>query len=157
MMRLIVRDIVNVLSMLLGNGRLSCKLRAVLFNLLGNDIPVLGRGRMLSGVEVLGGGLTVGEGGTINRGCYFDVSAAITIGRNVGIGPACIFITGNHELGPADCRAGPIKAKPIVIGDGVSIATRVTVLPGVTIGAGSVIGPCVLVRKSLPENSVLFD
>lgn len=156
-MRSFFCDIVNLLSLILGNGRLSCKARAVLFNLLGNSIPVLKRGRLGRGVEVLGGGLTVGEGCTINRRCYFDMNAPITIGRNVGIGPSCIFITGNHELGPSEQRAGPIKAKPIVIGDGVSIGARVTVLPGVTIGAGSVIGPGVLVRKSQPENSVIFE
>ena len=150
---LVLIQIANLISALLGDGRISCKVRAAVFNLLGNDLPVRRRAKVKGRVTILGRGLTLGEGSSINRECYFDMTAPITIGKNVGIGHHCVFITANHDLGPADNRTGPLRPAPIVIEDGVMISARVTILPGVTIGAGSIIGPCALVRKSLPPNS----
>lgn len=43
---------------------------------------------------------------------------------------------------------------PIAIGDNVYIGIRAIILPGVTIGANSVIGAGAVVTRSIPENSV---
>ncbi|WP_028044635.1 DapH/DapD/GlmU-related protein [Candidatus Stoquefichus massiliensis] len=44
----------------------------------------------------------------------------------------------------------------ITIGDHVWLGANVVVLPGVTIGSGSVIGAGRIVNKDIPENVVAF-
>ncbi|MBE8955352.1 MAG: sugar O-acetyltransferase, partial [Quinella sp. 2Q5] len=48
--------------------------------------------------------------------------------------------------------AGLESSKPIVIGDDVWIGGDVTILPGVKIGSGCVIGAKSLVTKDIPDN-----
>ena len=47
-----------------------------------------------------------------------------------------------------------VLVKPIVIEDDVWIGRRVIILPGVTIGRGSVIGAGAVVAKDIPPYSV---
>lgn len=85
------------------------------------------------------GGLTVGEDTFINCGCFFDLNSDTTIGSNCAIGFETMFITGTHDDGKHSFRAGPPVARPIVVGNGVWIGARCTILPGVTIGDGAII------------------
>lgn len=48
------------------------------------------------------------------------------------------------------------EIKPVIIEDNVWIGARVCILPGVTIGEGSVIGACAVVPKSVPPYSVVI-
>lgn len=52
-------------------------------------------------------------------------------------------------------KQGWADEKPVVIEDDVWIGLRVTILPGVTIGKGSVIGASAVVTKSVPPYSVV--
>ena len=99
--------------------------------------------------------LTIGEHCGFNKGAFFDLEAAITLGNHVAVGHDVMFITSDYERGPALRRAGVRRAAPIVIGDGVWLGARATVMPGVTIGAGSVISAGVTVTQDVPENSLL--
>lgn len=93
--------------------------------------------------------VTIGAGTFINYDCFFDGSAPITIGRKVRIGMQCLFVTGSHEIGTPDQRAGRETAEPIVIEDGAWIGARVTVLPGVTVGRGAVVAAGAVVTRSV--------
>ncbi|WP_324288498.1 DapH/DapD/GlmU-related protein [Pedobacter sp. SL55] len=48
----------------------------------------------------------------------------------------------------------PLYSKPVIIDDNVWIGEFVSILPGVTIGKGSIIGANSVVSKSLPENVI---
>lgn len=119
---------------------------------MGNDTTFAGDSYINIGPSAT---LTVGNNCFFNRQCYFDLSAAIDIGDNVYVGTHCVFVTANHEMGPPEQRAGKVSAKPLRIGKGAWIGTRVTVLPGVTIGAGAVVASGSLVRESVPDNTLV--
>lgn len=51
-------------------------------------------------------------------------------------------------------KQGMTEIRPVHIEDDVWIGARVCILPGVTIGKGSVIGACAVVSKSIPPYSV---
>lgn len=98
---------------------------------------------------------SIGKGSFINQDCYFDSSAPIDIGKEVGIGPRCTFLTGSHHIGPSHARIqGGGKHSPIVIGDGCWIGGNVTVLPGVTIGEGCVIAAGAVVVHDCAPNGL---
>lgn len=83
----------------------------------------------------------------INEGCRFDCEGGITLRRGAQIGPRCIFETVNHRNTPGF----PRDPRPIVVGEGVWIASHVMVMPGVTIGAGAVVAGGSVVTRSIPD------
>lgn len=90
---------------------------------------------------------TVGRGTFVNVGCTFDNSARIEIGERCALGIGTRLITSTHTLGPPEARAGTITAQPIRIEDGCWLGAAVTVLPGVTIGRGCVVGAGAVVTR----------
>ena len=80
--------------------------------------------------------------------------APVTIGDNVLIGPNSSLITIIHALTPDERNQGVMKARPITIGDNVWIAANETVLPGVEIGEGAVIGAGSVVTHSIPPHTL---
>lgn len=86
-----------------------------------------------------GGKLAVGKNSFISVECFFDLSERIEIGENVSVAMRSVFITSTHKVGGAEKRATDAVAEPITIGDGCWIGANVTVLPGVHIGAGTII------------------
>ena len=101
-------------------------------------------------------GITIGDGCYINRRCTFfaDWGCTITLGENVWLGPEVMLWTGTHEVGQSTQRCGKATMRPINIGDGCWLGARATVLAGVTIGAGSVIGASALVARDVASNVV---
>ena len=66
-------------------------------------------------------------------------SGKITIGNNVFIAPNVCIITEEHAMDIEQRAAGLEYTHPVVIGDNVWICTGALILPGVTIGDGSVV------------------
>ncbi|MHB2036980.1 MAG: acyltransferase [Nitrososphaerales archaeon] len=95
--------------------------------------------------------LRVGEKSEIFTQCTIDCSRAIEIGNNVGIGGrAMLFTHGGWEIGGHATKFGSINIK-----DCAWLAWGVTVLPGVTIGEGSVVGSCSVVTKDVLDYSIV--
>jgi putative colanic acid biosynthesis acetyltransferase WcaF len=75
----------------------------------------------------------------------------IEIGAGATIAQEAYLCTGTHEF----TRPGiPLLAAKINVGDGAFIGARAFVMPGITIGSGSVIGACSVVTKDVPSNVV---
>jgi maltose O-acetyltransferase len=98
--------------------------------------------------------ITVGAGTFVNYGLVALDVAAITIGRDVQIGPNVQLLTPTHPVDPEPRRAKLEAAKPIVIGDNVWLGGGAIVLAGVTIGENSVIGAGAVVTRDVPANVV---
>lgn len=95
-----------------------------------------------------------GEYVFVNYNCYFMDGAKITIGNYVFIGPSCGFYTAKHPLDYQRRNDGLEQALPIVVGDNCWFGANVSVMPGVTIGSGCVIGAGSIVVNDIPDNSV---
>ncbi len=95
-----------------------------------------------------------GENFFMNAGGVILDGARVSFGDNVFIGPCCGFHTAGHPLDIAQRNAGLEYARPITVGDNVWIGAQVCVLPGVSIGSGSVIGAGSVVTRDIPENVV---
>lgn len=53
------------------------------------------------------------------------------------------------------CKQGEAAERPVHIGDDVWIGSRVTILPGASIGTGAIIGAAAVVTKDVPECAVV--
>ena len=82
--------------------------------------------------------------------------AKVTIGNNVFIAPNCVISTALHPLDYIDRNEGLELALPITIGNNVWIGLNVSILPGVKIGDGAVIGAGSVVTKDIPENFIAY-
>jgi maltose O-acetyltransferase len=99
--------------------------------------------------------LNIGEGTLITGGLHVDLGAPIRIGNQVRIGHDVSLLTINHAVGPVHLRAGTSFFAEIVIGDGAWLASRCTVLPGVTIGAGAIVGAGSVVTRDVASNTLV--
>lgn len=126
--------------------------RARLFSLAGFRI---GEGTRLAAPPKINGGdalfsnLVIGKDCSIEVDCVFDLEERLTVGDRVTIGPGVMILTSTHELDIREHRAGAVQRSPVNIGDGAWLGARCTILPGVTVGAGSVVNPGSVVNKDV--------
>ena len=97
--------------------------------------------------------ITLGKNVFINACCKFQDQAGIEIGDNVLIGHSVVIATLNHDFNP-NKRASMIPKK-VKIGSSVWIGSNSTILPGVTINDGAIIGAGSVVVKDVPKNAVV--
>lgn len=100
-----------------------------------------------------GKNLSFGNNVFVNMGCRFQDAGGITIGEGSLIGHGCTLTTLNHAVDP-ERRADMLPA-PVVIGRRVWLGASVTVVPGVRIGDGAIVGAgAVVTRDVLPDTIV---
>ena len=134
--------------------------RAAIYRAAGFQVGA--RVAFLSGITIIGNGpevyrnLRLGEGCLISVNPTFNLDDTITLGQNVSLGPNVTIYTSTHLLGPASRRMHPeVMKRPVVIEDGVWIGVNSLILPGVTIGRGSVISAGAVVSEDVPPNSLV--
>jgi acetyltransferase-like isoleucine patch superfamily enzyme len=149
---LLLTHLVHLVSRLVGDDRLSWRLRRRVLQTYGWQI---GAGTHIDGPGYAYGRVIIGAHCYINRDCYFDGETLITIGDRVAVGPGVYFITGTHRMGPHTQRAGVLIAAPIRVGDGAWIGARAILLPGVTVGAGAVVAAGAVVMKDVPADTLV--
>lgn len=100
--------------------------------------------------------ITIGRMASINRRVFLDGSAGVTIEDDVSIGMNVLVITGSHDLGGSERRAGELTTERVIIERGAWIGAGSIILPGVTIGRGAVVGAGSVVMKDVPPDSVVM-
>ena len=128
------------------------EVRALLSELTGRPVPD-SVGVFPPFHSEFGQNLHLGEGVFINIGCVFQDTGGIWIGDRTLVGHNCIFTTLNHGTEPE--RRCDMLPAPIHIGSDVWFGARVTVVPGITIGDGAIIGAGSVVTKDLPARTVV--
>lgn len=100
-----------------------------------------------------GPGVRLGERCVINHGCLLDGRRfAIQVGNDVSIGPEAAILTLGHDPRSADFAD---RGGPVTIGDRVWIGFRAIVLPGVSIGEGSVVGAGAVVTRNVAPFTIV--
>jgi putative colanic acid biosynthesis acetyltransferase WcaF len=91
-----------------------------------------------------------------DRACLGDRAnaynlAEIEIGARATVAQEVYLCTGSHDF---EQPGMPLTAAKITIGEDAFIGARAFLLPGVTIGARSIIGACSVVTHDVPENVI---
>lgn len=98
-------------------------------------------------------GLSIGHHSIIGDGAFLDMRNGITIGDHVNIASEVRIWTAEHDI---ESLSLATTGGAVVISDRAFLGSRVTVLPGVTIGEGTVVGAGAVVTKDLPAWTVCF-
>jgi acetyltransferase-like isoleucine patch superfamily enzyme len=123
-------------------------------------------------------GITLGDGAIVSRNCVLQgKTGPVLIGNRTDIGCNCVFSSisgieiGASTLIAAHCYIGggqyhsdrldiPMMDQgiystgPVILGEDVWLGAGVTVLDGVRVGRGSIIGAGAVVTKEIPEYSI---
>lgn len=94
----------------------------------------------------------LGEKAFVNFNCTILDGAKVTIGARTLIGPDCGLYTPNHPIDWQERAKGIERLSPITIGEDCWIGGHVTILPGVTIGARSIVAVGSVVVDDVPED-----
>ena len=100
-----------------------------------------------------GKNIRIGKRCWIQQGCTFFDRGGNTIGNDVFIAPKVNLITINHDSDPENRSA--TYGRPIVIEDKVWIGINSTILPGVTVGYGSIVGANSVVTHDVSPYTVV--
>lgn len=160
------------------NKKTSRKIGALLYYGLAKHLPPSYSGirigqtalRRLCGKWMLA---SCGKKVNIEKGAYFSAKVSLGdwsgigvdakihgtcfIGSHVMMGEECTIITRNHRYDRTDIpmmEQGFEEERPVYIGNDVWIGDRVTILPGVHIGDGCVIGAGAVVTRDIPPYTV---
>jgi len=107
--------------------------------------------------------LKLGDNVQINDAVHIAAIESVTIGDRVLVASNVFISDHNHgSYGFNNMHTSPLippekrslSSSPVNIGDDVWIGEFVCILPGVTIGNGSIIGAMSVVTKNIPEYSI---
>jgi acetyltransferase-like isoleucine patch superfamily enzyme len=101
--------------------------------------------------------LTMGQGTYINTRAFVDGNARVTLGDWVRVGPYVRILTCTHEYNPHSVyrRRGTSNiVLPVTIERGSWIGAGTTIMPGVTVREGCVVGAHSLLLQSTQPNSL---
>lgn len=132
------------------------KLETRLLVNVGATLEILGNTTIGYGADIEvfpGGKLTFKGGGGTNINTTIICAEKIEIGKDVMIGRNVTIRdnNGNHFIN----RAGYKNSRPVIIGDKAWLCEGCTIMPGVKIGDGAIIGAHAFVTQNVPAHAVV--
>ena len=97
--------------------------------------------------------LEIGDDCWIGEEVWFINHEKVKVGSNVCISQRSIICSGGHDYRSASLE---YAHNPILIKDGAWVCLDAKILPGVTIGECSVVSAGEIVRKHIPDYSILI-
>ncbi|MDA9086246.1 acyltransferase [Methylophilaceae bacterium] len=130
-------------------GNLGLLLRSFIYKFFlfnSNNVPFIQK----NVVFVHSNRIIFGKNLSINSFCYINGIGDLSFGDNVLIGPSVVISSGLHTVENQNTPTilKPTVLKKITIGNDVWIGANVTIMPGVKIDDGSIIGANSVVTKS---------
>jgi acetyltransferase-like isoleucine patch superfamily enzyme len=99
--------------------------------------------------------LVIRSGTYVNRYTIFDAHEQLHVGHKVMIGPHCYITDADHGTDSRlSVKALPMHCAPVIIEDEAWLGAHVTVLPGVRIGKGAIVGAGAVVTRDVPPMSI---
>ena len=98
--------------------------------------------------------VSIGPGCAVNAECWFEGHGRIAIGRDCLFGSQVMILTSDHAIAPNGQVSRTPTYSEVHIKDRCWIGTRVMIMPGVTIGEGTVIGAGALVTKDCEPGAI---
>jgi acetyltransferase-like isoleucine patch superfamily enzyme len=127
------------------------------------DVSV-GKGVFIHWRSIIRSNTTIGDYTRINGPIFIRADAGVDIGKYCAIGFDVAIISAEHLMTHANIqyrlqdRSGFVSldnSRPVTVGNNVWIGDRATILSGVNVGNGAVIGACSVVTKDVPPFSVV--
>ncbi len=98
--------------------------------------------------------VTIGAGCWVNAACWFEGHGPIIIGRDCLIGPEVMIVTSIHAISSDGEAAREPSYATVRVGDRCWVGARAMIMPGVTIGDGTVIGAGSVVTRDCEPGAV---
>lgn len=102
--------------------------------------------------DVKRGFFRIGDNCVINRNCVLDTRGGLILGNNVNISSDVMILTADHDINDPKFKSRP---KSVLIEDYVWVASRATVLGGVTIYKGGVVAAGAVVTRDVSAYSIV--
>ena len=119
------------------------------------------RDRESYGIQTFTPSLTIGEKCSFGAFNHITCVNMISIGDNLLTGKWVTITDNSHGMSGMDIQKNPpierplYSKGPVIIGNNVWIGDKATILSGVTIGDGAIIGANTVVTKDVPPYSVV--
>ena len=101
--------------------------------------------------------LVIGDNTWIGQGCYLNSAGGLEIGARVGIGPCVKVMTSRHgeEGHSVPVLMCDLEFARVVIEEDSDIGIGAIILPGVTVGKGSIVGAGAVVTRDVEPYAVV--
>lgn len=100
-----------------------------------------------------GARLVIGDDCSINYGVSIGVMREVRLGRRCRLGPYSMVIDSDfHDVYDRSKRPEP---KPVTLEDDVWVGAKASIMPGVTVGRGSIVGTGAVVTQDVPPWTVV--
>ncbi len=97
--------------------------------------------------------IEIGDHSRVFPFSWMDTGEGISIGKQTSVGTHTLIYS--HGTWPDYLKGGAVTFGPVVVGDEVYLATRITILPNVVIGNNTIVGSSSFVNKSFPDNVMI--
>jgi acetyltransferase-like isoleucine patch superfamily enzyme len=101
--------------------------------------------------------MVIGDDNWIGQFCYINSAGGVEIGSRIGIGPGVKIMSSMHGEEGRDIPVlmCDLEFAKVTIEDDCDIGMGAIILPGVTIGRGSIVGAGAVVTKDVEAYSVM--
>lgn len=124
------------------------------------DFRACGEGSVIcKGVSILAPNrVTIGKCAYIGSGCLIHAGGGFHLGDYSGLGMGTTVITlEHHHAGAESIPFGELRlVKPVYIGDYVWGGANVSILPGVRVGEGAILGLGSVVTRDVPAMAIVM-
>ncbi|MCU0917483.1 MAG: acyltransferase [Planctomycetes bacterium] len=101
--------------------------------------------------------MSIGDGVFIGSNCYIDALGGLSLGNGCALASNTTILTlDHHHRGAESIPWGETRIlKPVVLEDYVWIGMNASILPGVTVGEGAIVGLGSVVPKDVPSRAIV--